>query len=161
MLMHKYLGKGNFYLCLTMSAKLMKSKFVHLSSVRGTDYLWSYCMDFFQILAVAPPGPYAQMFDSFLKKKILNFLRIFFVFVKMGPYGSENLLLLQIGNRSRKFSNFSWIFFLMVLTKLCSGFLKLLAIFCAIVAYGETKTWIMWKMSDLRAKRSEIWNLRV
>ncbi len=38
------------------------------SSVCGIDYLWSYCMDFFQILVVASPGPYLQMFFSFLKK---------------------------------------------------------------------------------------------
>ena len=35
---------------------------VHLSSVCGIDYLWSYGMDFFQILVVASPGPYAQTF---------------------------------------------------------------------------------------------------
>ncbi len=50
---------------------------------------------------------------------------IFFIFVSIEPYGSNNfkmLLLLQIG--SRRLSNFSWIFFLMVLTKLRLGFLK-------------------------------------
>ncbi len=40
------------------------------------------------------------------------FLGIFFVFVNMGPYGSENFkTLLLPTNRSPKFSNFSWIFF--------------------------------------------------
>ncbi len=57
-------------------------------------------MDFFQILVVASPGPYAQMRFEFLKKIISDFfLRIFFFLVNMGPYGSENfktLLLLQI-----------------------------------------------------------------
>ncbi len=57
-------------------------------------------MDFFQILVVASPGPYAQMFFFFIfEKKKKKFLRIFFVFVNMGPYGSKNLktmLLLQI-----------------------------------------------------------------
>ncbi len=57
-----------------MSAELMKSKFVRRPfvirpSVCGIDYLWSYCMDFFQILILASPGPYAQTFSSFLKKK--------------------------------------------------------------------------------------------
>ena len=28
-------------------------------STCGIDYLWSYCMDFFPILVVASPGPYA------------------------------------------------------------------------------------------------------
>ncbi len=36
-------------------------------SVCGIDYLWSYCMDFFQILVVASPGPYAQTFFFFLR----------------------------------------------------------------------------------------------
>ncbi len=39
------------------------------SSICGINYLWSYCMDFFQILVVASPGPYAQTFFSFWKKK--------------------------------------------------------------------------------------------
>ncbi len=45
-----------------MSAELMKWKFVRRPSVCSIDYLWSYCMDFFQILAVASPRPYAQTF---------------------------------------------------------------------------------------------------
>ncbi len=68
-------------------------------------------MDFFQILVLASPGPYAQTFFSFLKKKNLNFLRVFFVFVNMGSYGSENLktlLLLQIAaKRFETFPEFS------------------------------------------------------
>ncbi len=78
-----------------MSAELMKSKFVRRPSVVrpsvcGIDCLWTLCTDFFQILVVASPGPYAQTFFHFWKKKILNFLRIIFIFVNMGPYGSEN-----------------------------------------------------------------------
>ncbi len=95
-----------------MSAELMKSKFVRRPSVCGIDYLWSYCMDYFQILVVASPGQYAQTFFSFLKKKkFFNFLWIFFVFVNMGPYGSKNfktLLLLQITAESfQTFPEFS------------------------------------------------------
>ncbi len=44
-----------------------------------------------------------EVFFNFEKKIILIFLRIFFVFVNMGPYGSENfkmLLLLQIAAKS-------------------------------------------------------------
>ncbi len=37
------------------------------SSVCGIDYLWRYCMGFFQILVVASPGPYAQIFIFFFK----------------------------------------------------------------------------------------------
>ncbi len=63
-----------------MSAELMKSKFVRRPSVVrpsicGIDCLWSYCMDFFQILVVASPGPYAQAFFFILKKK--NFFEFF------------------------------------------------------------------------------------
>ncbi len=66
---------------------------VRPSSVCGIDYLWSYCMDCFQISVVAFPGSYAQKF-------FFDFLGFFFfVFVNMGPYGSQNfkrLLLPQI-----------------------------------------------------------------
>ena len=48
---------------------------IHPSSVRpslcGIDYLWSYCMDFFQILVVASLGSYAQKF-------LYIFFQIFF-----------------------------------------------------------------------------------
>ncbi len=69
-------------------------------------------MDFFQILVVASPGPYAQTFFFIFEKKIFfDFLRIFFVFVNMGPYGSKNfktLLLLQIAAESfQTFPEFS------------------------------------------------------
>ncbi len=112
-----------------MSAELMKSNFVRrLSSVVcrpssvvrpsvcGIDYLWSYCMYFFQILVVASPGPYAQTFFTFLKKKnkqtFSDFLRIFFVFVNMGPYGSKTfktLLLPQITFESFKVFSSAWL----------------------------------------------------
>ena len=50
--------------------------------------LLSYCRDFFRILVVASPGPYAQTFFSFhFRKKKLNFLRIFFI--NMGPMGAK------------------------------------------------------------------------
>ena len=46
-------------------------------------------MDFFQILVVPTPGPYAEIFFFIFGKK-KDFLRIFFVLVNMGPYGSQN-----------------------------------------------------------------------
>ncbi len=69
-----------------MSAELMKSKFVRrLPSVCGIDYLWSYCIDFFQILVVASPGPYAQtFFYLFIYFFFFCFLWLFFIFVNMG-----------------------------------------------------------------------------
>ncbi len=81
-------------------------------SVRGIDYLWSYCMDCFQISVVASPRPYAQtIFSFFKKKKKFDFLGFFFIFVNMGPYGSQNfktLLLPQIIFESfQTFSEFS------------------------------------------------------
>ncbi len=48
-------------------------------------------MDFFQILVVASPGPYARIFFLILIFFFLIFfLRIVFVFINMGPNGSEN-----------------------------------------------------------------------
>ena len=41
-------------------------------SVCGIDYIWTYCMDSFQILVVASPGPYVE--------PICEFLQFFFVF---------------------------------------------------------------------------------
>ncbi len=41
---------------------------VRRSSVYGIDYLLSYCMDFFQILVVASPRTYPQIFCEFLEK---------------------------------------------------------------------------------------------
>ncbi len=45
-------------------------------------------MDCVQILVLVFVGPYAQTCFEFLKKQI-DFLRIFFVFVNMGPHGSK------------------------------------------------------------------------
>ncbi len=97
-----------------MSAELMKSKFVRRPSVVrlwhrlslkllhgflsnfDCGFPWAICPDVIFI---------------FEKKNFLNFLRIFFVFVNMGPYGSQNfktLLLLQIAAESfQTFPEFS------------------------------------------------------
>ncbi len=61
---------------------------------------------------MASPGPYADTFFEFFKQTHFQILlRIFFVFVIMGPYGSENfktLLLLQIAAESfQTFPEFS------------------------------------------------------
>ncbi len=98
-----------------MSAEFMKSKFARRPSVRpSVDYLWSYCMDFFQILVVASPGPYAQNFFN------------------MGPYGKQHGTLWEttwdpIGDKIQNATppsnhfwillNFFWIFSSVVLTK--------------------------------------------
>ena len=62
------------------SSSVVRRSFVRLWSI---DYRWSNCMDFFQILVVV------SVFFSFLKF-LFNFFRVFFVFVKMGPYGSKS-----------------------------------------------------------------------
>ncbi len=94
------------------------------------------------------------------------FLRIFFVFVNMGPYGSKNfktLLLLQIAAESfQTFPEFSsqW-----SSQKLRLGFLKIeiLKIFFRKFRIYHCTLWrnqtsIIWKTSDRRAKGSEIWD---
>ncbi len=84
-------------------------------------------MDFFQILVVASPGPYAQTFFFFIfeRNNVFDFLWIFFVFVNIGLYGSENfktLLLHQITFKS--FQTFSEISSQWSSQKYCFGFLK-------------------------------------
>ena len=75
-----------------MSPELMKSKFVRCPSACGIDYLWTYCMDFFHILVVDCPGPYVRSFFQ-LKKCIFGFMAIFFfLFVNIGPNGSQKFL---------------------------------------------------------------------
>ena len=70
-------------------------------------------MDFFQILVVASPGPYAEAVFLF-KKKLFFFyflqILVFFVLVNMGTYGIQNFktLLLQIAAESfQTFPEFS------------------------------------------------------
>ncbi len=92
----------------------MKSKFVRRpSSVR----LWhrlslKLLHGFLSNFSCGFPGAIGpDVFFIFEKKKKLNLLRIFFVFVNMAPYGSENfktLLLLQIAAESfQTFPEFS------------------------------------------------------
>ena len=94
----------------------------------GIDYLWTYCIKFFQTLVVASPEPYLfwnlenQSIIRFVlrhsttvlmaqKTKVCGFFTIFFFFVNMGPYGSKNfkaLLLPQITFESfRTFPEFT------------------------------------------------------
>ncbi len=92
-------------------------------------------MDFFQILVVASPRPYAQTFFFIFEKTIFfDFLGFFFVFVNMGPYWSQNfktLLLPQINFESFQ-PVFIFLFFFFLLfssqwssQKFCFGFLIL------------------------------------
>ncbi len=79
---------------LTMSAELMKPKFVRRrSSVYGINYLLTYCMDFFQILVVASPGPYAHtaffFFFHFWKINFWIFYEYFSFSLKWDPMGAK------------------------------------------------------------------------
>ena len=91
-----------FYLCLTMSAQLMKSKFVHRPSIVRPSVCQLSLNLMHGLLSNFSCGfPWAirsDFFWIFEKKFFFDFLRIFFVFVNMGPNGSENFktLLLQI-----------------------------------------------------------------
>ena len=85
------------------------SSVVHLCC----NYLWTECTDFFQILVVASPGPYADTFFERVSVWPIHFQMFydfFVIFVNMGTYGSENLktvLLLYIAAESfQTFLNF-------------------------------------------------------
>ena len=87
-------------LFLTISAELMKSKFVRRPSVVPLWHRWSLDLlqRFLSNFSCCFPWTISPDVFGILKKKtFLDFLRIFFVFVNMGPYGSRN--------RRRKFSN--------------------------------------------------------
>ncbi len=80
------------------------------------------------LLGYNSPGPYTEAIFLFIIWNLFclfDFLRIFFVFVNMEPYRSENfktLLPLQIAAKVFKLNFLN--FFLVVLTKLRLGFLK-------------------------------------
>ncbi len=93
----------SFHLCLTMSVKLTKSKFIRRPSARcpsicDLDFLWTYGMDCFSCWL--PRAVLSDCFLIFEKKCFFHFFTNFSsVFVNMAPYGSENfitLILLQI-----------------------------------------------------------------
>ena len=151
-------------LCLTMSAELMKSKFIRRPSVCGINYLWTCCMDSFKILASA--GTYARPFFFFnFEKHWGDFLRIFFIFVSIEPYmGAKTLKryssLKSLANLFKLFLNFllsgpykSTLFeFWNLDFPIFNEFLNF-----TIVPMGKPKTSIICKMSDRGEKRSEIW----
>ncbi len=68
----------HFSLCLTMSAQLMKSKFVRRpSSARDTNYLSFWCSVSFQILVAASPGNMPERCVLNFWKKNKTFTHIF------------------------------------------------------------------------------------
>ncbi len=91
-----------------MSAELMKSKFVcrpfvvSRLSVRVAIISESN-VNFLSNFGCCFPGRFLNVCKKKKNKKMRDCLRIFFVFVNMGPYGSEKfkmLLLLQIAAES-------------------------------------------------------------
>ena len=70
-------------------------------------------------------GLHKTTFEIFETLKIEILMIFSFVFLNMGPYGSQKIQgTTPHTNHSRKFLNFSWMMFLMVLTKLCLDFYK-------------------------------------
>ena len=114
------------------------------------------------------PGPYAETVFEFKKKKwFLDFLRIFFIFVNMGPYGSKKLQCYKkLQLQSKCYSSLKSLLNLFKLfseisskssQKYCFGywnfeFTNFKDFFFEIHHY----TSIIWKTSNRRGKRSEI-----
>ncbi len=91
-----------------MSAELMKTKFVRrpLSfrrpSVRVAIISEPKARIYFNVCLLVPLGHTPGLFFfEFKKKNDGDFLRMFFVFVNMGPYESENFKHATPTNRSR------------------------------------------------------------
>ena len=59
------------------------------SSVCGINYLWTYCMDFFQILVLAFPGPYAQTFFNLKNNDFWIFHEYFSFSLTGDPMGAK------------------------------------------------------------------------
>ncbi len=165
-----------------MSAELMESQFVRrVSSVRRPlarpsirVTIISELTAWFSIKCFLwlPLGHTLGRFWFFFFFFIFYFLRIFFVFVNMGPYGSENfktLLLLQLVAESFQTSpefssqwfsqNYIWDFWNFEFAILMIFFSKISN--SPLYPMEKPKTSIIWKASDRRAKRSEIWDSRV
>ena len=158
-----------------MSAELMKSKFVCASSVVRPSVS--------QISVPKWAGPYARTNFFFIFFLVKYFFQLFTILLRWhGTLWGQNIQnATPTTNCSRIFSNFSWIFFWMVLTQLRWVFfffenLTLNLTFSdifrrftivpyvktkfTIVPYVKTKISIIWNTSDRRAKRSEIWDSR-
>ena len=88
-------------------------------AVCGINYLWTYCVKFFQILVAASPGPYAWTFLNFWKKKMGVFFTNIFRFRLHGTLWEPKLQnATSLSNYFWIFSTFFWIFFWVVLTKI-------------------------------------------
>ncbi len=135
------------------------------------NYLWTYWMDCFQILVLAFAGPYAQTYFEFLKKKtnsifyeyfsfsltwdpmgakiskrysclksLLNLFKPFLIFLLGGPHQSTVFFLFF----------FIWIFEILSFWFLTNFWNS------PLYPMGKTKTSIIWKTSNRRAKHSAI-----
>ena len=114
---------GFFYLSLTMSAELTeltKSQFVRRPYVHVAIISEPNVRISFRFWLLLPLG---HTFGRFFLFFFLFFTNIFY-FRSHGTLWEWKFQIATPTNRRRKFSNFSWIFFLMVLTKLPLGLLK-------------------------------------
>ncbi len=127
------------------------------------NYPRRYCVDIFQTQLLLPMGHTCTHFFQFLKRCIFQILTIF---VNMGPYWSKHfkkLLLPQTGfevfQTSSEFSS-QWssqeysVDFLNFKLPIFHIFFETFEF--TIVPYGETKTSIIWKATDRRAKCNEL-----
>ncbi len=126
----------------------------------GIDYLWTYCIEFFQTLVVASPEPY--LFWNLENKSLWNF-HDFFLFRQHGTLWEQKLQsATSPSNHFWIFSNFSWIYYLLfrMFEILSSQFLINIWI-SPLYPMVKAKTSIICKTSDHREKLSEIWALGV
>ncbi len=123
------------WLCQQSSWNRNSSVVRRTSSFYGIDYyLWSYCMDFFQISVVASPGRYAQTFFFFFFFFIFEIYIYIYIFCE---YFSFSLTWDPMGAKTSKrypslkslwiISNIFWIFFSVVLTKVLFWIFEILS----------------------------------
>ena len=127
---------------------------------------------FLSKLVVASPRPYAQtflifffFFLVFILRFFFYFLRIFFVLVNMGPMGAQTSKCYSaLKSLLKLFMNFLlsgphkstvnfWMFAILSFRFLTNFWIS------PLYPMGTPQTSIIWKTSDRRAKRSEIWVL--
>ncbi len=148
-----------------MSAELMKSKFVRRPSVRlwhrsslkslhgflsnfSCGFPWAICLDVF----------FFFIFEHFY----FDFLRIFFVFVNMGPYWSQNFKnATPPSNHFWILSNFFWNLFSVVLTKVLFSIFEILRLWFFTI-FSFSLTWDpVWKpkLHNATPPWNHVWTL--
>ena len=102
----------------------MKSTSVRRPSVCGINYLWTDCVDFFQILVLPFPGPYAQTFSELKKNDFWIFYEYFSLSLTWDPIGAKILKRYSLPQITfESFQSFSEISSQLSTQKYCLGFL--------------------------------------